>query len=104
MYRVQAWNAMGGKLDYPSPPMELKQALSLALEYRNRGLHRITLIDAKTGEEITDLEHFMLRELPRAHVTTPPRQVTFPPTTMRNGSLGGSGGSPPVSTIGQRST
>ena len=59
MYRVQAWNAMGGKQDDPSPPMELKQAIELALAFRSRGLRRITLIDTKTGEEFTDLENLM---------------------------------------------
>lgn len=53
MYRVQAWNRMGGKLEDPSAPMEMKQALELALEYRNRGLRRITLIDTVTSEQFT---------------------------------------------------
>jgi hypothetical protein len=59
MYRVQAWNVMGGKVDDPSPAMELKEALMLAIDYKRRGLRRITLIDAKTGDSITDLEHFI---------------------------------------------
>lgn len=67
MYRVQAWNRMGGKLEDPSAPMEMKQALELALEYRNRGLRRITLIDTVTSEQFTDLEHLM-RELPQAQI------------------------------------
>jgi hypothetical protein len=65
MFRVQAWNAMGGKVDDPSPPMELKDALQLVVAYRNRGLRRITLMDTKTGEEFTDLEHFV-RQVPEA--------------------------------------
>jgi hypothetical protein len=59
MYRVQAWNAIGGKLGEPSAPMELRQALALVIEYRKRGLRRITLIDTKTGDEMTDLEHLI---------------------------------------------
>jgi hypothetical protein len=59
MYRVQAWNAMGGKLDDPGPPVDLKQALMRAIEYKRRGMRRITLIDTKTGESLTDLEHLI---------------------------------------------
>jgi hypothetical protein len=50
---------MGGKLDDPSSAMELKQALLLAIEYKRRGMRRITLTDTKTGDTITDLEHFI---------------------------------------------
>jgi hypothetical protein len=54
---------LGSKLDEPSPPAELKQALTLAIEYQKRGLRRITLINTKTGDEITDLEH-LIRNAP----------------------------------------
>jgi hypothetical protein len=64
MYRVQAWNVMGGKLDDPSPAMELKQALVLAIDYKRRGLRRITLIDTKTGDAISDLEHLISDVMP----------------------------------------
>jgi len=64
MYQVQAWNVMGKKLDDPSPAMELKQALMLAINYKRRGLRRITLIEAKTGETITDLEHLISDVMP----------------------------------------
>ena len=65
MYRIQAWNAMGCKQDEPSPPMELKQALTIAFDFHRRGLRRITLIDTNSGQAVTDLEHLM-GDLPEA--------------------------------------
>jgi hypothetical protein len=59
MYRVQAWNALGAKLADPSPPLALREALVVAEKFRKRGLRRITLIDVKTGQTITDLEHLI---------------------------------------------
>ena len=59
MYRVQAWNSLSRPVDVPSAPMDLRSALELVVEYRDRGFRRITLFNVETGERFTDLEHFM---------------------------------------------